>query len=191
MGSWWTSVSAHLFLSLHLLKTVYSCSKEGAIAMRPQFKTRYSQWLSCMLPLAIGCVFGAVWGSNLDSTVVLSSSTFSLSETQHHHHLPGAQHNPPSIAIYRSPAPLRGGHGEFLPSSSFIQGIQTVDWAGSWEKCCFSKCLWKSLPTFQVCIIKFAGWSVYLLGYLKVPMFAYHACVGVPMCPGVWIHINV
>ncbi|XP_056337027.1 neurexin-3b-beta isoform X9 [Danio aesculapii] len=78
--------------------------------MRPHFKTRYSQWLSCMLPLVIGCMFGAVWGSNLDSTVVLSSSTFSHSETQHHHHLAGAQHHPPSIAIYRSPASLRGGH---------------------------------------------------------------------------------
>ncbi|XP_051954773.1 neurexin-3b-beta isoform X1 [Xyrauchen texanus] len=78
--------------------------------MRPHSKTQYSLWLARMLPLAAGCVFGTAWGSNTDNNLVLSSSTFSHSETQHHHHPAGARHHPAPVAIYRSPAPLRGGH---------------------------------------------------------------------------------
>lgn len=95
--------------------------------MRPHSETRYSLWLARVLPLAVGCMFGTAWGSNPDNTIVLSSSTFSHSETQHHHHPAGARHHPPPVAIYRSPAPLRGGHGEFLHLSTCLEVFQSAD----------------------------------------------------------------
>ncbi|XP_042633361.1 neurexin-3b-beta-like isoform X8 [Cyprinus carpio] len=96
--------------------------------MRPHFETQYSLWLARMLPLAIGCMFGTAWGSNPDNTVVLSSSIFSHSETQHHHHPAGAQHHPPPIAIYRSPAPLRGGHAGAMYIFGKGGGLITYTW---------------------------------------------------------------
>lgn len=89
--------------------------------MRPHSETQCSLWLARVLPLAVGCVFGTAWGSNPDNTIVLSSSTFSHSETQHHRYPPGARHHPPPVAIYRSPAPLRGGHGEFFPLTTCLE----------------------------------------------------------------------
>ncbi|XP_026147339.1 neurexin 3b isoform X4 [Carassius auratus] len=96
--------------------------------MRPHFKTRYSLWLARILPLAIGCMFGTAWGSNPDNTVVLSSSTFSHSETQHHHHPAGARHHLPPVAIYRSPAPLRGGHAGATYIFGKGGGLITYTW---------------------------------------------------------------
>uniref|UniRef100_A0A671L3A6 Neurexin-3b-like n=1 Tax=Sinocyclocheilus anshuiensis TaxID=1608454 RepID=A0A671L3A6_9TELE len=96
--------------------------------MRPHFETRYSLWLARMLPLAIGCMFSTAWGSNPDNTVVLSSSTFSHSETQHQHHPAGARHHPPPVAIYRSPAPLRGGHAGATYIFGKGGGLITYTW---------------------------------------------------------------
>ncbi|XP_059355101.1 neurexin-3b-beta-like isoform X11 [Carassius carassius] len=96
--------------------------------MRPHFETQYSLWLARMLPLAVGCMFGTAWGSNPDNTVMLSSSTFSHSETQHHHHPAGAQHQAPPIAIYRSPAPLRGGHAGATYIFGKGGGLITYTW---------------------------------------------------------------
>ncbi|XP_051510630.1 neurexin-3b-beta-like isoform X3 [Myxocyprinus asiaticus] len=96
--------------------------------MRPHSKTQYSLWLARMLPLAAGCVFGTAWGSNTDNTLVLSSSTFSHSETQHHHQPAGARHHPPPVAIYRSPAPLRGGHAGATYIFGKGGGLITYTW---------------------------------------------------------------
>ncbi|TRY86635.1 hypothetical protein DNTS_018603 [Danionella cerebrum] len=82
-------------------------AEEGETTMRPDSESRYSLWVSCVLPLGIGCVLGSVWSLNPESTMYLTSSTFSHSET---HHPAGAQHHPPLFSIHRAPAPLRGGH---------------------------------------------------------------------------------
>ncbi|XP_039537612.1 neurexin-3b-beta isoform X6 [Pimephales promelas] len=96
--------------------------------MRPHSETRSSLWLARVLPLAVGCVFGTAWGSNPDNPIVLSSSTFSHSETQHHRYPAGARHHPPPVAIYRSPAPLRAGHAGATYIFGKGGGLITYTW---------------------------------------------------------------
>ncbi|XP_065124828.1 neurexin 3b isoform X6 [Paramisgurnus dabryanus] len=97
--------------------------------MRPYSETRGSLWLARVLPLAVGCVvFGTSWGLNPENPPVLSSSTFSHSETQHHHHPAGARHHPSPVSIYRSPAPLRGGHTGAMYIFGKGGGLITYTW---------------------------------------------------------------
>ncbi|XP_073711687.1 neurexin 3b isoform X14 [Misgurnus anguillicaudatus] len=96
--------------------------------MRPHSETRSSLWLARVLPLAVGCVFGTAWGLNPDNPPVLSSSTFSHSETQHHHHPAEARHHPSPVSIYRSPAPLRGGHAGATYIFGKGGGLITYTW---------------------------------------------------------------
>ncbi|XP_077076064.1 neurexin 3b isoform X29 [Siphateles boraxobius] len=96
--------------------------------MRPHSETRCSLWLARVLPLAVGCMFGTAWGSNPANTIVLLSSTFSHSETQHHRYPAGAWLHPPPVAIYRSPAPLRGGHAGATYIFGKGGGLITYTW---------------------------------------------------------------
>ncbi|KAJ8341236.1 hypothetical protein SKAU_G00335270 [Synaphobranchus kaupii] len=79
-------------------------------------------WAPWMWSLTLGCMVGSAWSSSLAGGSGVSDSaaaaagppgaTASLSHSEHHFH--GARHHSAPISIYRSPASLRGGHGESL-----------------------------------------------------------------------------
>ncbi|KAJ8289007.1 hypothetical protein COCON_G00016660 [Conger conger] len=60
--------------------------------------------------LTLGCMVGSAWSSVSDSSAVAGppGATASFPHPEHHFH--GARHHSAPISIYRSPAPLRGGH---------------------------------------------------------------------------------
>ncbi|XP_041122158.1 neurexin 3a isoform X31 [Polyodon spathula] len=65
-------------------------------------------WTSWIWSLTLGCIVGSAWSST-DSASPTSASS-SSPYLHHEHHFHGSKHHSVPVAIYRSPASLRGGH---------------------------------------------------------------------------------